>query len=263
MREGWRQRWLFSFFALKSLEKLYARTWLGVLWLPLRPGVDLLLKVGVIGTLIGSPSPGVPYLLYVLVGMTAWELFEKLAFWATRALELNRSVLRRVYVPRLTVLTGAFGPAGVYFAMYVAATALAVLYFALVDGTTHLSLGVQTLALPAGLALLALVGLTVGMFLAPIAVHARDVRFALTYGLGLWFFLTPILYPPARVDGFLRLAVEVNPITAPIALVKHGLLGTPLPATTPTLVCLATLSILVPVGLGFFGRSEKAGMDAV
>jgi len=263
VREGWRHRWLFPFFAIKCVEKLYARTWLGVLWLPLRPGIDLLLKVAVIGTLIDSPSPGVPYLLSALVGMAVWELFEQLAFWSTRALEINRGLLRTVHVARLTVLTGALGPAGVFFAIYVAVTGVAAGYFVIVDGTTHFALGVETLGAVAGIVVAALLGLSVGLFLAPIAVQARDVRFVLAYVLGLWFFLTPVLYPVESLRGLLATAVTFNPMTAPVGMVKAGLLGTPFPGLSSMLVCVGTLALVIPAGLVFFGRSENAAMDSM
>ena len=257
-REGWRRRRLLPFFALKTLQKLYNRTWLGILWLPLRPGIDLVLKVGVIGTLIGSPAPGVPYLLYAIIGMTVWELFEKSAFWGTRSHETNRRLLKQAYFARMPMLTGALAPASLFFGMYALATLGVIGYFALVDGTTHLQGGINVLALPAGLALLVALGLTVAMFLAPIGLYARDVRFLLGYALSFWFYLTPVLYPPDEVSGLLGLAVTVNPVSAPVVLVQHGLMGTPMPDTASLVSTGVALLLLIPAGLVFFGRAEAA-----
>jgi lipopolysaccharide transport system permease protein len=262
VREGWRRRRMLPFFALKTLQKTYNRTWLGVLWLPLRPGIDLILKIGVIGTLIGSPAPGVPYLLFAMVGMSVWELFEKAAFWGTRSLESSRRQLKQAYFARLPIITGGLAPASVFFGMYAIATVGVIIYFWITDGTTHLTIGLSTFAVPAGLALLALFGLTVALFLAPVALYARDVRFLLGYALGFWFYLTPVLYPPDKVTGLLEVAVTVNPISAPVGLVGHGLLGTPMPSTASVAFTVVGLVVLIPIGLLFFGRAERASAEA-
>lgn len=261
--DAWRQRWLVPFFGRSLLEKLYMRTWLGWLWLPLRPGIDLALRVAVLGTLLGSPSPGVPYLLYAIVGLTVWQLFETTVMWATRSLEVTRRLLRRVYVPRLLVVLGSLGPGGLYFGMYTGTTALAVAYFAIFEGDSHLRVGVQTLFVAAGLGLAVALALAIGLILSILGAQARDVRFGLGYALGFWFFVTPVLYPVETLTGVLRTAVTVNPVTAPVELVKHGLLGTGLPETTSLACCLATLAILVPAGLLFFNRTETVAVDSM
>ena len=261
LREGWRARGLWPFFAVKALQKIYARTWLGILWLPLRPGIDLILKVGVIGALIAAAPKNVNYLLYAIVGMTAWELFDKLSFWGTRSFETNRSLIRQMHIPRMPMLCGALGPAGAFFLMYLLATLIIVAVYVVIDGTTHLAIGLHTVWAIAGLGLLVTLALIIAMFLAPVAMHARDVRFTLNYAQGFWFFITPVLYDPDRVDGVLGFAVMVNPVSAPIELIQHGLLATGWPRTISLVITLATIAVLLPIGLKIIARSEAAALD--
>ena len=261
LREGWRRRGMWPFFSVKALQKIYARTWLGILWLPLRPGIDLLLKVGVIGALIDAAPKNVNYLLFAIVGMTTWELFDKFAFWGTRSLDTNRSLLKQMYVPRLPMLLGALGPAGAFFSMYALATLIIVAVYVVTDGTTHLAIGLNMVWAVLGVGLTGALALTVALFLAPIAVHARDVRFVLNYALGFWFFVTPVLYDVDRVGGLLQLAVTINPMSAPMELVQHGMLATGMPNPVSTAVTLGTLAVLLPLGLFFLSRSERAALD--
>ena len=262
LTEGWRRRGMWPFFAVKALQKIYARTWLGILWLPLRPGIDLVLKVGVIGALIAAAPKNVNYLLYAIVGMTAWELFDKLSFWGTRSFETNRSLIRQMYVPRMPMLCGALGPAGAFFLMYLLATLIIVAVYVVMDGTTHLAIGLHTVWAVVGLGLIVVLALMIAMFLAPIAMHARDVRFTLNYAQGFWFFITPVLYDPDRVGGVLGFAVMINPISAPIEMIQHGLLATGWPRTISLVITLATIAVFLPLGLVLLGRSQAAALDA-
>lgn len=261
--DAWRQRELIPFFGRRCAEKMYMRTWLGWPWLVLRPGIDLAMKVAVLGTLLGSPSPNIPYLLYALVGLTIFQLFEKIAFWATRAIEINRSILRKVHASRLAVIVGSMVPASILTSIYVAVLVGAVGIYAIADGTTYLQVGANTPALLAGVGLTITFGLAIGCFTAVWAARARDVRFTLNYILGFWFFVTPVLYPPDHFGGAIGTIVHLNPMTAPVEFVKHGLLGTGMPDTMPVISCLTVVGALTVAGLAYLARTEAMTADTL
>ena len=59
------------------------------------------------------------------------------------------------------------------------------------------------------------------MVLAPRAA-ARDVRRLAGTVLGVWYFLTPVVYPIGEIPAGWRFLASLNPITAPIELFKQG-----------------------------------------
>ena len=63
------------------------------------------------GGLLAVSSEGLPYMVFFSVGMAAWMMLESSALWATRSLEVNRGVLRRIDVPRIVPLVSAVAPA--------------------------------------------------------------------------------------------------------------------------------------------------------
>lgn len=262
-REAWRFRGLVPFFGRRFVEKLYLRTWLGWLWVPLRPTFDFATRAFIFGGVFGVDTRSVPYLLFVLVGMSAWELFDRTAYWSTRSLELNRRFLRRLYVPRLTVITGATFPGAVIYAVYGVLTLLVIGYYLLADGQLYLEVEPQTLLFLVGVALLVALGLSIGLWLSIYAAQARDVRFALSYLLGFWFFVTPIVIPLDQIPEGFRTVVELNPVTAPVELVKHGLLGTDAPPGIALASTLAVIALVGGSGLRFFSRSEAAALDSL
>jgi lipopolysaccharide transport system permease protein len=262
-REFWEYRGLVAFFARRFTEKMYIRTWLGRLWIPLRPVLSVGARVLIFGGLLGVPSEGKPYLIFFLVGVASWELFAQTAYWATRSIELSRAVLKRIYVPRLTALVAAVAPSAINFLVYVAITVVAVVGYWVVDGVLYFELEPATLLAVAGLVLMVLLALGIGLWTSIYGAQARDIRFSLSYLLQFWFFLTPVIYPLSAVPERYRTLVALNPMTAPVEMVKEGVLGAG--TVTPLAVAIAasTMVLLVVSGLWFFTRSEALAVDGL
>lgn len=262
VRELWVHRRLILFFGRRYIEKSYQRTWLGLAWVPLRPILDVGIRVLLFGSLLAVPSEGKPYLLFFIIGTTAWHLFDRTAYWATRSLELNRRLLTRMYVPRLAALVAAVAPTLLSTALYAVISLIIALWFTVVDGFP-LDLGLHTLGVPLGGALAALLGLSIGLWTSVPGARARDVRFTLSYVLNFWYFVTPVIYPLSGVPSAWRRVAELNPMTAPVELVKSGLLGTPAAPSISLWVTLGTIAVVGGTGLVFFARAEAAALDSL
>jgi lipopolysaccharide transport system permease protein len=113
-----------------------------------------------------------------------------------------------------------------------------------------------------GLLLLLLMGLSIALWTSPYAARARDVRFGLRYTLGIWYFLTPVIYPLGAIPSTFEVLARLNPATAPIELVKFGLFGTGKVPYTSLWVTLAFSAVVAGGGMWFFGRHEEAAADA-
>jgi lipopolysaccharide transport system permease protein len=263
LREAWAARRLCLFFGRRFVQKTYLRTWLGWIWVPLRPILDVGSRVFVFGGLIGAPSEGIPYFLYVLVGMSAWEMFDRATYWSTRSLEINRRYLKRMYVPRLTILAGGIFPALVNYGIYFVFTAITLALMSLSDGKLYLEVGPDLLLLPAGLVTMLVIAMTIGLWTSVFGAQARDVRFVMHYVISFWFFLTPVVLPLSSIPHKFRLFVELNPVTSPIEMVKHGLLGTEAPQATSLISTAVFILIAGSFGLRFFSRSEAAALDSL
>ena len=66
--------------------------------------IPLFLGALVFGGILGVGVPGIPYLLYFAVTLGVWVVFSQTAYLQTRSLEITRSEVRRLYVPRLIPL---------------------------------------------------------------------------------------------------------------------------------------------------------------
>lgn len=260
--ENWRSRRLVPFFGRQYNEKRFTETWLGPLWLFLRPAFVIGSQLILFNGILGVSSGPFPYLVVFIVSFAGWTLFSETAYWSTRCLDLNRALLRRLYLPRGTLLLAGVAPALVDLAIILGFLALTLGAYALTTGELELGLSLMTpLYVAAGLALLLAWGLALGMLLAVPGAQARDVRFGLRYGLSFWYFLTPVAYPVTSATDAVQTLVDLNPMTGPISLVKYGMLGLDAPSALALTSSAGLLIPLVLIGGWVFFRAEAAALD--
>jgi lipopolysaccharide transport system permease protein len=252
----WRHRGLLRYFGKLYIQRRYRRAWLGWLWVPLRPSADVAGRVLLFGGLLAVASGTRPYFMFFIVGATAWRFFSTGVVMATRGLELNRSLFQRVNLPRATAVAAAIVPATIEAGIFALIGLAGAIYFKLTQGSFFLVFGVSTLAAVAGFALLALYVFAIGLWTAPLSLHARDVRFILTYFLGLWYVATPVIYPISSIPQQFRPLAVYNPITAPVELIKYGILQTSGPSHVSVVVSLVAIAVLLLGGLLTFARAE-------
>jgi ABC-type polysaccharide/polyol phosphate export permease len=245
-------------FGHNYVKKYYYDTFLGLLWIPLRPLADVLLRSVLFGAFLQVPSGGKPYLLFLVVGSIGWFFFERVTYWGYRSLQYNYRYFRSIPVPWLPAITGTAVPGAVYGAVYVVIALGIAVYYLIAQGAWHLTFGLETLWALLGLFLMLLYGWMLGLLLAPLVRVARDVRLLIPYPLMFLYILTPVVYTVDSMPADYRPIALYNPLTAPIELVRHGLLGMGPPAQESVLTCVGLLAVTIPIALLLFARAERA-----
>lgn len=234
----------------------YRKTLLGWVWLPLRPGIDIFGKTLLFGAMLGVSSGDRPYLIFYLIGQAAWQFFDRSAFWAMRSLEMSRRTLQHIAIPRLVAVISAVIPASVEFLIYVCFAFAITLFYVVERSTFFIALDLTTGISAVGLVLLGLFGITWGLFTSVPSLHVRDIRFVSGFLFSLVYVMTPVIYPISSIPRPYSLVAQYNPLTAPIEMVKYGLLRTAPPTTASIVVSVSTLSVLLALGLCLFARSD-------
>ncbi len=101
------------------------------------------------------------------------------------------------------------------------------------------------------------------MFLAALNVKYRDVKYAVPFGIQLWLFVTPVIYPVSLIPERYRIWIALNPLTGLIEAFRASLL--PSRSTDWQLVGISTaITFLVFIGsFSYFMRTEKAFADII
>jgi lipopolysaccharide transport system permease protein len=257
LRELWAYRWYTYFFGRRILARRYMRTWLGVVWLPLRPAMNIGARLLVFGGVIGITSHGTPYPVFFVSATAAWQLFSECALWSTRSLDLNRDILRTFEVPRLVVVAGAVVPSVVDFLISAFFAGVALTVYLVTRHTFYLNLTWSSLVeVPLALVLIVLIGIGIGLITAASTARARDVRFGLMYALGFVYYLTPVIYPYSAIPNSYKRLAELNPVTGALQMFKVGLFHQEGLAPKALAVSIATVVILWVPGLWLFHRND-------
>lgn len=218
-REIWRYRELLYFFTWRDLKVRYKQTAIGVLWAIFQPFVTMVVFTIFFSKLGHIPSDGVPYPIFVYVGLLFWQFFSGALSETSSALIANQAIITKVYFPRLILPLSAVITKFIDFAIAAAILVVMMVYYGFLP---HLS-GLAILPLLLIITFMAAVG--TGLFLAALNVKYRDVRYALPFFIQLMLFVTPVIYP-ASIAGKYSWVLGLNPMTGVIQAARAALLGT-------------------------------------
>lgn len=252
----WRFRELLYFLIWRDVKVRYKQTLLGAAWAILQPLLTMVIFSVFFGKLAGMPSDGVPYPLFAYIALVPWTFFANGLTLSSNSLVSNRTLLRKVYFPRLVIPVSAVASGLIDFGIaFVVLLGLAAKYG--VTPTVHV------LWLPA-LVLLALVtALGVGLWFAALNVLYRDIQYIVPFLVQVWLYATPIVYPSSLVPARWRTLYAINPMVGVVEGFRWALLGTGT-APGPMILVSAVVSIAILIGgLFFFRRMEKSFSDVV
>jgi lipopolysaccharide transport system permease protein len=260
-RELWQYRRVLWLFTLKGLQALYAKTHLGVWWLFIRTLVPLAVGALVFGTVMDVPSGGVPYFVFFLTGQIAWSCFDGPLVRASRGLDVNRELLRKVYVPRMILPLGQIGSGLAEPIILMGVLLGSLVFYRVSDGVWYTAAEAHAPALIASLAIPILFAFSLSLFTSVWQARARDVRFVLRYVVSFWMYLTPVIYPVSVVPEAARWLVYLNPLTAPLETFRAAVLPQGQYAWGWFGYSAAVTAATLLAGIWYFVRSENATMD--
>ena len=219
-RDLWEHRDLLYFLTWRDIKLRYKQTALGASWAILQPFLSMVVFTLLFGKLARVPSDGLPYTIFVYAGLLPWTFFNTAVSSSANSLVGNSALVTKVYFPRL-VIPGAAVCAGMVD-FTIAAALLAIMMFYYQVGLTW-----NLLMVPELVALTAVFTLAVGFWMSALNVKYRDIRYALPFGLQLWLYLTPVIYPVNFIPLRFRWTLSLNPLSGIIEGYRSALFGHP------------------------------------
>jgi len=213
-RDLWISRELAWRLLVRNIKAQYRQTALGYLWAFLPPVVttvsfSFLNSSGV----ISIQNTSVPYPLYVLTGTVLWQAFADALHGPIRLVTSSREMLAKVNFPREALILAAGGEVLIYTAIRLLLVVTAMIWYGVPLPSTLVFTPVAILGLIS-------FGVVIGLLLAPVALLVHDVERGLAMVLTLWFFLTPVVYPPPSTWPASLLAT-INPVSALLAGARY------------------------------------------
>ena len=256
-RELWRYRELLAFLVWRDVKVRYKQAVLGVAWAVLQPAVMMVVFSVFLGRMGGLSGGDIPYPLFTLSGLIAWQFFANAVANAGGSVVGSERLITKIYFPRLTVPFSAVGAA--VFDFLISLGLLAVVMAAYGHAPSW-----QIVFVPLIFAILLVAALGVGTLLAALTVTYRDFRFVTPFLMQVGMYATPTIYMllPADPSEGERIWMAINPLVAPIASFRASILGGAIPWWELGISAILAFAAFA-VGCLYFRKVEDEFADTI
>lgn len=269
-----RWRYLLRLLVRTGVTTRYRNSVLGWLWSYVRPAAQFLVFWVVLGLFLDLDR--VPnYAVYLFSGIVVINLFSEGFKNATTSIVGNAALVRKVFLPRQLFAVSAVLVSFVHFLPQVG---LLLLVSLLMGWAAHISI-LNILAVLAGMAIVMVFSLGLGLFFGAVNVRFRDAENIVELMLLLATWASPVLYAWTMVQdaivgklgwpGWLVDLYMLNPITQGVELFHFafwrpasldtveaaGYSGEPLPPLPPDLLMNTLWTALIAVGTLLLGQA--------
>lgn len=262
LKEVWDYRDLIYLFTKRNFIVIYKQTILGPLWLILQPLISCLIYMFIFGYVAGIGTEGVPKMLFYIFGNALWILFSESASECAQSVILNANILGKVYFPRLTIPISCVIGAMLRCLIQMMIGVGLMIYYAAI-GQVSVNVGGLILLIPVFLNVM-LLAFGAGILAAALTTKYRDLSVVIKYIVQIWMYLTPVVYPlSVFASGKLQFIMSLNPMTAPMEMMRYALWGTGSMNALSIVVSWAVTIFLLLVGLILFNRAQRTFTDTI
>lgn len=257
----WRYRNLILLFVRRDFVATYKQTILGPLWFLITPLFSTIVFTVIFGTIAQIPTDGLPPFLFYNSGIVAWTYFSSCMTKTSNTFIDNAGIFGKVYFPRMTVPIAAVITNLLTFGIQFILFLFFLIYYYYIGTPVHPNMWI--LVIPFLLVQMAVLGLGMGILISSMTTKYRDLTYFMGFGVQLWMYATPIVYPLSQIPDKWQWLSALNPMTGLVEMFRYAFLGSG--TIHPWMLGLSagmTLLILL-VGILLFSHVEKTFMDTV
>jgi len=252
----WKFRDLLMAFGWRDVRLRYRQTFLGVSWVILQPLLGAAIFAIVFGRIARMPSQGIPYFIIAYSGLLGWTLFSTALTRASICLVASAELIRKVYFPRLLLPLGVvpcvlldFAVAGVLMIGFM-------IYYRIVPGWGLVLFPITTV-------ILLCMAMGFGIIAASLAVRYRDIQYIVPLFIQLMMYASPVGYSASAVPAAIRPYYDLNPLVAPIEIMRWSLLGVGQVDVGQLFYSIAVSIVALLIGLIVFRFTERRFADVI
>lgn len=260
LKEVWRYKDLVYMFVKRDFISGFKQTILGPVWFFINPIFTTLVYLVVFGNIAGLSTDGAPKILFYLAGVTLWNYFSTCLTGTSNVFTGNAAIFGKVYFPRLvmplTIVISNLMRFGVQMLLF-----LGVFFYYYYQGQVQPNIWI--LATPFIIVLMAAFALGMGMIFSSLTTKYRDIQMLLGFGVSLFMYVTPVIYPLSALPARLKSIAYYNPLSGIFECFKYAWLGVGDFSASMLIISSVIIFILLAVGTVLFNKVEKGFMDTV
>ena len=248
--------------AKKDFNQRYRQTVLGPAWAFINPFLTSLVHIFIFGTIANIGTGNTPQILFYLFSNNIWAVFSSCLNENSHTFLSYSSLFSKVYFPRIVA---PISKTLVIFFRWCIQTVVSLpfyIYF-LAKGAIGPKYYLFIL-LPVIVIWMGILGSGIGMIVSSSTTKYRDLSMLVGFAVGLWMYITPIVYPLSKLDGSpWRIFALINPVSAPCELFRYILFGSGEVVPWSLLMSCFITVVLSMIGILVFNKVEKNFIDTV
>lgn len=260
LKELWHYRDLLVLFVRRDFVTVYKQTILGPLWFFIQPILTTITFTIIFGNVAQLSTDGAPKLVFYMAGITLWNYFSTCLTSVSGVFNVNASIFRKVYFPRLimplTIVISNLMKFAVQFLLFICF----VVYFTLHNQIQPNS---WILLTPFIIILMALISMGIGLILSSMTTKYKDLNQLITFGVQLFMYATPVIYPSSSVPQDYQWVVELNPLVGLFDYMRYTYLGVGEFAISDLVYPSIFSIVILAIGVLVFNKTQKTFMDTV
>ena len=261
LADVWRYRDLIKLFVRRDFVSRYKQTILGPLWLIIQPIMNSIVFTVIFGNIAQLPTDGLPQILFYMSGTVLWHYFSNCLTGTSNTFIANARLFGKVYFPRLVT------PISLVISNLITLTIQFTLFMAFwsyyfIQGS-DIRFTSWALTLPLLILLMAGLGLGFGIIVSSMTTKYRDLTYLVGFGVSLWMYATPIIYPVSTIPENWRWVADINPITPIVETFRAGFLGAGNASWVRLGYSAGFMLVVLFIGVIIFNRVEKTFIDTV
>lgn len=261
LKELWKYRDLVILFVKRDIKNVYKQTVLGPLWIVINPFLSTFVFTVIFGIIANISTDGIPQFLFYMSGNILWSFFSSCFNRASSTFLSNARIFGKVYFPRFVMPLSGIIYNSITFLVQFVMFAILVAVYALTGANVHPNFLV--LALPLFLIHIAFLGTGTGLIISSLTTKYRDLNVLVSFGLTLWMYLTPVVYPVSQIPESFRFIMLLNPVAPIMETFRYAFLGSGSFEWFFLLISAAVTAVLLILGMIVFNQVEKDFIDTV
>ena len=260
IRELWEYRDLLLLFVRRDFKTMYKQTILGPIWILISPLLTTGMFSIIFGRIAGISTDGTSAFLFYMAGNILWNYFSGCLSSSANTFIGNAGLFGQVYFPRIVV------PAASAVSRLITFGAQFLLFLILLflnPGSGQIQVTWLIVMTPVLLLMLALLAIGTGMILASLTAKYRDLQVLVGFGIQLWMYASPIVYPLSQIPGRWRGLLCINPIAGIVECFRRGWLGSGMFSVSDLLIGAGIILIILFIGTVMFNKTQRNFMDTV
>jgi lipopolysaccharide transport system permease protein len=251
----WRNHELLWALTWRQISIRYKQTAIGVAWVVLQPVIMTMLFTFVFARMMKFSAGDIPYPVFVMGGLVAWQFIARAVGEATNSLVSEKDLLTKVYFPRLILPVSYMGAAAFDMLIGYAVVACVMLFYGV-------GFGLHLLAFPVFLLLIMALAAGLGVAFAALNALYRDFGYVVPLFVQVWMFASPVIYPASLIPPEYTWLYVLNPLVGLLEGLRWSLLGGSLDVALVGASALFAV-LMALVGIFVFKQAERSVTDKV